>query len=211
MVVGLMTWLVSLRPFINPASIASACSQASVICVIEEKLMLRTVLISRPDSVANSSVKGKWRCERRNTTVNGLRTILLVEHRDEVFARLARDCAAMNIQVERARNTVEVFHCFNCYPPDLMLANADLPYEGGWLLAAKSRLILPRVQIWLYAAKPSWSREYDRGLAGFLGVAELVYYEGDLLLLAQEVQRRFLRSARRSSFLFGHNRGTHHV
>lgn len=133
---------------------------------------------------------------RRRMNDNDFRTILLVEHRDEVFARLAGDFAAMGIWVERACNAAEAFCRFACCSPDLMIANAHMPYEGGWLLAAKLRLIRPAARIWLYSPRPSWSPEYDQGLARFLEVAELIHYRGDLFLLAEKIRNRLVRPPR---------------
>ncbi|MHB1033450.1 MAG: response regulator [Pirellulales bacterium] len=123
-------------------------------------------------------------------------TVLLVEYRDEVFARLAGDFAAMGMWVERACSSVDAFCRFARCSSALVIANANMPGEGGWLLAGKLRLAWPMARVWLYAPRPSWSSEYDHGLAHFLGVAELIYYQGNLWWLAEEIRSRFIRPPR---------------
>lgn len=116
-----------------------------------------------------------------------LRRVLLVEHRDEVFARLAADLASIPLQVARALNASAASRRFARNPSDLMIANVDLPDESGWLLACKTRLVFPTARIWLYTAHPS---ALDRNRARYLGVARLIHYGGDLLRLGGKVLNR---------------------
>ena len=113
--------------------------------------------------------------------------VLLVEHRDEVFARLAADLASIQLQVTRELNASAASRRFAACRSDLMIANVELLDESGWLLAAKVRLVHPTARIWLYAAHPS---ALDRNRARFLDVARLIEYGGDLLRLAEEVFNR---------------------
>lgn len=112
---------------------------------------------------------------------------LLVEHRDEVFARLAADLASIQLRVARALNASAASRRFAANPSDLMIANVDLPDESGWLLACKTRLVFPTARIWLYTAHPS---ALDRARARYLGVARLIHYGGDLLRLGGKVLKR---------------------
>ena len=111
----------------------------------------------------------------------------MVEHRDEVFARLAADLASIQWQVTRALNANAASWRFAKCPSDLMIANVDLPEESGWLLACKTRLVYPTARIWLYTAHPS---ALDRDRARYLGVARLIHYGGDLLRLSGKVLDR---------------------
>jgi DNA-binding response OmpR family regulator len=114
----------------------------------------------------------------------------LVEYRDEVYARLAGDMSAMGIWVERAASAAEATQTCAHSPPDLMIANVEMPDESGWLLAGKLRFVWPTACIWLYTPRPSG---YEQGLAHFLGVAEVVHYDGNLFWLAEEIRRRLTR------------------
>ncbi len=111
-------------------------------------------------------------------------TVLLVEHRDEVFARLATDMAEFGIRVLRAKSTNEAMKLYDKQKPTLIVGNVDLPGQSGWLMAAKLRLFDRGVCIWLYQRQPS---NYGQEIATFLGVDVLVPYQGDLLSLSERV------------------------
>lgn len=151
------------------------------------------LLSSQSDPTMPLFVTKKRLSRLKNMSVGGVKTVLLVEYRDEVFARLAGDLGAMGIWVERARSGAEACCRFVRCSPQLAIANALMPYDSGWLLAAKLRLIRPTACIWLYAPPPR-SSDYDHGLAHFLGVAELIHYQGDLFLLAKEIRSRLVGS-----------------
>lgn len=154
--------------------------------------MLESLLISQSDQTMTMFAKEEEPHRWDRMSIDGFRTILLVEYRDEVFARLADDLTTMGMWVERACSTAEAFRWIVGRSPDLVIVNADMPNGGGWLLAAKLRLSRPTARIWLYAPRPR-SFEYDHALARFLGVAELIHYQGDLFLLAEEIRRRLTR------------------
>ncbi len=118
--------------------------------------------------------------------------VLLVEHRDKVYARLASDLASLQLQVTRASNASAASRRFAACPSNLVIAFVDLPDESGWLLAAKLRLVYPKALIWLYTAFPS---ARDREGARYLGVACLIEYRGDLLRLGANVINRLTRHA----------------
>lgn len=115
------------------------------------------------------------------------RTILVVECRDEVAARLVADLTAMGIRVQRAARAVEASRCCASFRADLLLVNVDLPDGSGWLLTAKLRLFAPTPHIWLYAASPSPN---DRAFAKFVGADGLIDYEGDVWRLSAEIISR---------------------
>jgi CheY-like chemotaxis protein len=111
-------------------------------------------------------------------------TILLVEHRDEVFARLATDIAEFGIRVLRAKSAIEAMKLYDKHGPTLIVGNVDLPDQSGWLMTAKLRLFDRGICIWLYQRQPS---NYGQEIAAFLGVDALLPYQGDLLSLSEQV------------------------
>ena len=108
-------------------------------------------------------------------------TVLLVEHRDEVFARIATDLAACGTRVIRAASAADALKLCGRYEPTWVIANVDLPDQSGWLLAGKLRFVDRRLRIWLYQPR---STSYDQGVAHYLRVDELLDYGGDLLGLS---------------------------
>jgi hypothetical protein len=66
-------------------------------------------------------------------------TALLVEHRDEVVARIATDMAKSGMRVIRAKSSAEARPHREIYEPALVVINVDLIDENGWLLATKLR------------------------------------------------------------------------
>lgn len=152
--------------------------------------MSKNLLTARSDLTSTVVVRENPTCRRKGLDSHSFRAVLLVEYRDEVFARLASDLAAMGVWVERASNAAEASQRFAHCPPDLMIVNADMPDESGWLLAGKLRLVRPTAHVWLYAPRSSG---FDHGLAHFLGVAEVVHYDGDLFWLAEEIRSRVAR------------------
>ena len=113
-------------------------------------------------------------------------TAIVAEPRDEVFARLATDLAEAGMRVVRARTASEAIrHCAS-YEPTLIIANLDLPDQSGWLLAGKVRFVDPDIRVWLYQPRAT---SYEKGMAQFLKVDELLDYAGDLLGLSETVIR----------------------
>ncbi|MHB1033415.1 MAG: hypothetical protein ACYC35_03390 [Pirellulales bacterium] len=115
------------------------------------------------------------------------RTILVVEWRDEVAARLVGDLTAMGMQVERAACATEASRRYACFRADLLLVNVDLPDGSGWLLTAKLRLASAAPRIWLYAPQPLPDAV---AMAEYVGADGLFAYEGDLFRLSAAVVSR---------------------
>jgi CheY-like chemotaxis protein len=115
------------------------------------------------------------------------RNILLVEHRDEVFSRLATDLTAAGLHVSRATFAAdamkELVHCAT----DLLVANFALPDSSGWLLTAKARLVSPAPRIWLYAP---WPSPHEMAMAQFVGADGLIAYRGDICRLSAVIISR---------------------
>ena len=109
---------------------------------------------------------------------------LLVEHRDEVFARIAADMAHCGMRVIRACSAIEALKLFGANEPTMVVANVDLPDQNGWMLAGKVRFIDSGVRIWVYQPH---SEPGDDGMAEWLEVDELLDYGGDLLGLSETI------------------------
>jgi DNA-binding response OmpR family regulator len=115
------------------------------------------------------------------------RNVLLVEYRDEVFARLEADLSAAGVQVERATCAAGAAKAYFRSPADLFVVNVDLPDGGGWLLAAKLRLVSAAPRIWLYAPQPLPDAV---AMAEYIGADGLIAYEGDLFRLSAAIVSR---------------------
>lgn len=115
------------------------------------------------------------------------RNVLLVEYRDEVFARLAADLSAAGLQVQRAVCAASASRaCVRC-PAELLVVNVDLPDGSGWLLTAKLRLAAAAPRIWLYAP---WPLPDAVAMAEYVGADGLIAYEGDLGRLSAAIVSR---------------------
>ena len=118
--------------------------------------------------------------------------VLVVEHRDEVFARVDADLRAWGIQVQRATSAEEARRLYDHRPWELILTHSDLPDETGWLFACKLRFVWPAARIWIYT--PRWTAK-ELALAEFIGVEEVLPYGGDLQRLAAEVFERLVTAS----------------
>jgi len=114
-------------------------------------------------------------------------TVLLVEHRDEVFARIASDLAAAGILVQRVSRGMEASRIFARSAVDLVMISALLPDVSGWLLGQKLRMLDPEACIWIYTPRASAA---DVSMANFVMADELIEYRGDLWRLAGEIADR---------------------
>ncbi len=115
------------------------------------------------------------------------RNILLVEYRDEVFARLAADLTKVGLRVERAVCAASVARACVDFPADLLVVNVDLPDGSGWLLTAKLRLSSAASRIWLYAP---WPLPDAVAMAEYVGADGLIAYDGDLYRLSAAILSR---------------------
>ncbi len=113
----------------------------------------------------------------------------VVEHRDEVFARVDADLSAWGIQVSRATSANEAIRLHYRRPAELVVAHSDLPDETGWLFACKLRLAWPGARVWVYTPRCTTREQV---LADFIGVEEVLAYGGDLQRLSAEVFERLV-------------------
>lgn len=114
---------------------------------------------------------------------------LVVEHRDEVFARIEADLAAWGVQAQRATSAEEAMCLYTARPLELVLAHSDLPDDTGWLFACKLRFACPTARIWLYTPRCTTREQV---LAEFIGVEEVLAYGGDVQRLSAEVFERLV-------------------
>lgn len=112
---------------------------------------------------------------------------LLVEHRDEVYARLAADLSNQGLSTFRATSAAGALKTFDARRPRLLIASVGLRDQSAWLLTAKLRLTEQAVAVWLY--QPT-SSSTDFEMAAFLNVTALFSYSGDLLELSSQLQNR---------------------
>ncbi len=135
-----------------------------------------------------------WDCSRQFPQLSGpmprngrsAAKILLVEHRDEVFARLENDLRTLGHEVYRATRAVDVARIYAYAKIDLVISNPELPDASVWLMATKLRMVNPMGRIWLYAARKSVR---DRLWGEHAGIERILYYQGNLFLLSQLVAK----------------------
>lgn len=118
---------------------------------------------------------------------------LVVEHRDEVFSRIATDLSKMGVRVKRAVSAADAASMLAALSPQLVIANCELPDESGWLMVAKWQLTRQPRRVWMYA---SWPNAYDATWLGFTKVERLVYYRGDLWELTDLIGTHLAKSLR---------------
>lgn len=145
-----------------------------------------------PSAASGAVAERETACMTTGSPVRRIKSILLVEYRDEVCARLSADLAEAGFRVERVCTAHGVRRHFARHRSELVIANMDTPDESGWLMASKLRLGSPATRISLYA--PRFPSPVDQHFARFLAV-ELVHYPGDLISLAANVLCRVLEPA----------------
>ncbi len=114
-------------------------------------------------------------------------TLLLVEYRDEIFARIATDLAEFGVRVIRAKTATEALHLVETHKPVLLVGNVDLPGQSGWLMTAKLRLFDHRTRVWLYRHQSSG---YGQEITKFLDIDALLVHHGDLFGLSKTIVDR---------------------
>lgn len=162
------------------------------------------VCASVPSAAWEPVAERETACMTTRLPVRRIKSVLLVEYRDEVFVRLSADLAEAGLLVERVCTGHGVRRHFARHRPALVIANMDTPDESGWLLASKLRLGSPATRIWLYA--PRSPSPADQHFARFLAV-ELVHYPGDLISLAANILCRVLEPADKNAVREGETLG----
>ena len=122
----------------------------------------------------------------RSPTFAACPTLILVEHRDEVYARLAADLARFEVDLVRTESVDDARLLVSRCDSALVIVNRDVPDHSGWVLADKLRSI-PHVEVWMYFPQAS---TYAKVLAEFQRVTELIAYHGDLFALSDLLMER---------------------
>ncbi len=110
--------------------------------------------------------------------------VLIADHRDEVFARLAYDLRASGYTVFRATCVDDVARMYSYGQIELVLFNFDLPCNDIRVAARKFHVFDAYARIWLYGPTP---RTGDRDHADLSRVEEFIEYGGDLFWLADRL------------------------
>lgn len=142
--------------------------------------MIFTVAIQEPSSDLTQSNESRFssRSERRPDRV------LIAEHRDEVFARLAGDLRECGYTVFRASCVDDVCRMYTYGQIELVLFNYQLPCDDIWLRARRLRVFDAYARIWLYVPSKTMLEPRHSGLHC---IERVVEYAGDLLQLADEI------------------------
>lgn len=119
----------------------------------------------------------------RGTTIEPIISILLVEYRDEVFARLAGDFLNLGLSVQRAATPEEAHEHVAHLRSHLIVMNRDLVGESGWLMVSKWCHPAGR-RIWLYA---DWASAMDEAWVRLTKVEHILYCQGNIWRLSDQL------------------------
>ena len=111
-------------------------------------------------------------------------TVLLLEHRDEIVARLATDLAEAGLTIIRPLSVSSALRACSRRWFDMVITTVDPPHDDGWRFAQRLRIRQPTMCLWLYQSHKTAT---DVSRANTLGAAELIEYRGDLLDLSEMV------------------------
>lgn len=126
---------------------------------------------------------------------NGSR-ILIVDVRDDFFAGLASVAASEGLRVQRAASAGQATKQLSDGLPELIIANCEQPDESGWLMVSKWCLTRMPRRVWLYQA---WPAAFDSHWIALTKVEQILYHEGDLLTLAEQVRNQFASNRGRTA------------
>jgi len=115
--------------------------------------------------------------------------ILLVEYRDEVQSALKDVLGDSGCEVTCSEPGEHVLAAANRSTPHLIMINADMPDQSGWLLAAKLRFGRFRGQIWLYSSRQKSS---ESGWAEFAEVDRFIEHYASLRHLLESAGRQIV-------------------
>ena len=126
---------------------------------------------------------------QRNLTSarNHDRTALVVEPSDALYFQIATILIQSGYRVTRAKTGWSAVNAALSQTPSLLIANATLPDQSGWLMTKKLQLTDPTCCVWIYK---SFCTARDRAMAKFLGLAWLINYRGVAGELSQLIGER---------------------
>ena len=108
-------------------------------------------------------------------------TLLLMEHRDEVFARLATDLSETGLAVIRTCGAAATKRVRSRRRLGFIVINADLPNLDVWQFAREIQCDIAENCFWVYKSRCT-AADVSRARASL--VDELIAYGGDVLYLA---------------------------
>lgn len=147
------------------------------------------MIAARPDSLrALRAAESMVKYQPQFMAVVRRPTILIADHRDEVFARLWSDLNEIGYDVVRATRSDEVPGIYSLSRATLALCHFDLPDGSGWLTASRLRACQPMSRVWMYAPFPSLLGQCWADLSG---LEDVIYYHGDLFRLSDSLRQRF--------------------
>ncbi len=121
------------------------------------------------------------------TPVRAAKRVLIVEHRDEVFADLRSLFEARRCQVAQIVSGAVVADQIKQFVPDLLLVNETMPDESGWLISCKLQFTKNRPTVWLYAER---ARRMLEDWMDVCGIDEVLEYGGIRTRLDSRVRER---------------------
>ena len=113
--------------------------------------------------------------------------VLIAEHRDEVFARLAADLRASGYTVFRATCVEDVARMYSYGQIELVLFYFDLPCNDVRVAARRFHLFDAYARIWLYGSN---LRTFDPDHADLSRIEKTLDYDGGLLRLADQIREQ---------------------
>ena len=112
--------------------------------------------------------------------------VVLVEHRGAESAALKTVLARGGCEVKCAASSEAVFVAASRFAPTLIIINADMPDQSGWLIAAKLRLGNYREQMWLYVSQqPCATANWKE----FAGVDKVIKHDALFTQFLQTVEQ----------------------
>ena len=120
-------------------------------------------------------------CPLRN---HPIRSILLVEPRGEVYARLAADFRSLGIRTTRALSAADALRFVAKSECDLVIVTDQLPDIEGRFLCCRLRWSHPEVRMWLYGTHPGTT---GHEIAALRHADRFVVNDGDLWNLSDQL------------------------
>lgn len=132
----------------------------------------------KPDNEANL----------RHAGFSDLATILMIEYRDEIYAAIEGELANNDALLTRVMTAGEAVTGWRQHRPELILINAEMPDESGFLISLKLRMHGFQGGLWLYSACANNS---PPGFQQFCQIDHLFNYKGDLRMLTTHLNQLF--------------------
>lgn len=116
-----------------------------------------------------------------------VRSILLVEPRGEVYARLAADFRSLGIRTLRAASAADALRFYAKSQCDLVIITDDLPDIEGRFLCCRLRWSHPEAHMWLYGTNPGST---GHEMAAVRMADRFVVNDGNLWHLSEQLTNR---------------------